>query len=65
MRGVHVHASQVLTLLLAVSAALNLGFSGGIIARLGGASRAQAILTGGGVTGSVLALFFAALAAYH
>ena len=42
------HTVQVLTLLLALSSALNVAFTAGLTARLAGAARLQAILTGAG-----------------
>ena len=59
------HTIQVLTLLLALSGALNAAFSAGITARHAGASPAQAILTAGGAAGTVMGIFFAAVSAYH
>jgi hypothetical protein len=59
------HATQVLTLLLALSSALNISFITGIAARYAGARPAQAILTGAGTAGTVMAIFFAAVSAYH
>jgi hypothetical protein len=59
------HALQILTLLLAASAALNIAFAVGIIARRAGASSAQAILTAGGAASTALAIFFTAVSAYH
>jgi len=59
------HALQVLTLLLAVSGALNVAFTAGITARLAGTGLAQAILTGAGAASTVLAIFFTAVSAYH
>jgi hypothetical protein len=58
-------ASQILTLLLALSGALNAAFAAGITARQAGASTAQAILTGAGTAATVMATFFAAVSAYH
>jgi hypothetical protein len=57
--------TQILTLLLALSGALNLAFAAGLTAHLAGASPAQAILTAAGAAGTVMAIFFAALSAYH
>ena len=37
----------------------------GLTARRAGASPAQAILTGTGAAGTVMAIFFAAVSAYH
>lgn len=59
------HAVQILALLLALSGAVNAAFSVGLIARTAGASTAQAILTGAGGAGTVMAIFFAAISAYH
>ena len=59
------HTVQVLTLLLALSGALNLGFAAGLTARLTGVRPAQAILTGAGAVGTVMAIFFAAVSAYR
>ncbi len=59
------HAMQVLTLLLAMSGALNVAFAAGITASRAGASIAQAVLTGVGTAGTVMAIFFTALAAYR
>jgi hypothetical protein len=63
--GDHMHAIQVLTLLLALSGALNMAFTAGITARYAGAGPAQAILTGAGAAGTIMAIFFAAVSAYH
>ena len=59
------NAEQVLTLMLALSAALNIAFTAGITSRQAGSSTAQAILTGAGAAGTGLVIFFAAIAAYH
>ena len=59
------HTIQILTLLLAVSGALNVAFTAGIAARHAGAGPAQAILTAGGAARTVKAIFFAAVSAYH
>ncbi len=59
------HTVQVLTLLLALSGALNAAFTAGIIARYAGAAPAQAILTAAAAAGTVMAIFFAAVSAYH
>ena len=59
------HAVQVLTLLLALSGALNVAFTAALTARLAGVGPAQAILTGAGAAGTVMAIFFAALSAYR
>ena len=59
------HAVQILALLLALSVAVNVALAAGITARLAGARYPQAILTGAGALGSVMAIFFAGVAAYH
>lgn len=59
------HALQILTLLLAASAALNIALTTGIITRHAGASIAQAILTAAGAAGTVMAIFFTAVSAYR
>jgi hypothetical protein len=59
------HTVQVLILLLALSSALNVAFTAGITARLAGVGLAQAILTGAGAAGTLMAIFFAAVSAYR
>jgi hypothetical protein len=59
------NAIRVLTLLLALSGALNVALTAGITARHAGASTAQSILTGAGAAGTVMAVFFTAVAAYR
>ena len=59
------HTVQVLTLLLALSGALNVAFAAGLTARLAGVRPAQAILTAAGTAGTVMAIFFAAVSAYR
>ena len=59
------HAVQILALLLALSGAVNVAFTVGIITRKAGGSLPQAILTGAGSAGTVMAIFFAAVSAYH
>ena len=59
------HAVQILTLLLALSGAVNIAFTAGLTARLAGAGSAQAVLTAAGAAGTVLAIFFAAVSAYR
>jgi hypothetical protein len=59
------HTVQVLTLLLALSGALNIAFTTGVTARLAGAGPARSILTGAGAAGTVMAIFFAAVSAYR
>ena len=63
--SVAMHTTQILTLLLALSGAVNVAFTTGITARVAGASVAQAILAGAGSAGTVLAIFFAAVSAYR
>lgn len=58
------NAKQVLTLLLALSGALNVALAAGITSRYAGTSTAQAILTGAASAGTVLAIFFTAISAY-
>jgi hypothetical protein len=57
--------TQILTLLLALSCAVNVALGSGITASKAGASTAQAILTGAGSGCTALAIFFAAVAAYQ
>jgi hypothetical protein len=59
------NAERVLVLLLALSGALNAALAVGITARHAGAGPAQAILTGAGAAGTVMAIFFAAVSAYR
>ena len=59
------NAERVLALLLALSGALNVALAVDITARHAGAGPAQAILTGAGAAGTVMAIFFAAVSAYH
>jgi hypothetical protein len=59
------HTIQVLTLLLALSGALNAAFTAGLTVRLAGAGLAQAMLAGAGAGGTVMAIFFAAVSAYR
>ena len=59
------NAERVLALLLALSGALNVALAVGITVRHAGAGPAQAILTGAGAAGTVTAIFFAAVSAYH
>ena len=63
--GDPMHTVQVLTLLLALSGALNVAFTAGVAARLAGSGLARAILTGAGAAGTVMAIFFAAVSAYR
>jgi hypothetical protein len=59
------HTVQVLTLLLALSGALNVAFTTGLTARLAGVGPGQAVLTAAGAAGTVMAIFFAAVTAYR
>lgn len=56
---------QLLSALLALSAALNVGFTAGFTATRAGAGLAQAVLVGGGAAGTCLALALGAVAAYR
>ncbi|MEV7394623.1 hypothetical protein [Streptomyces sp. NPDC091215] len=56
--------TQILSLLLAPSAALNITYTTGLLARRSGAGLHKAILTGAGAAGSSLGIYFAASAAY-
>ncbi|MGW0591732.1 hypothetical protein [Streptosporangium sp. NPDC002607] len=55
--------TEILFLLPALSTALNIAIAAGLIARAAGASTAWATLTGAGAIS--LALYFAAVGAYH
>jgi hypothetical protein len=56
---------EILTLLLALSGALNLAIVAGALARTSGKSLAAAALVGGGAALTGLTVFFAAVAAYR
>jgi hypothetical protein len=56
---------KVLALMLAASCAVNVAFAVGIIAHAGGMSVPQALLTAGGAAGTVLTIYFLAVAAYR
>lgn len=56
---------EILSLLLALSIALNIAITAGLIARSAGVGTANAILTGAGAAATSLGLYFAAVAAYH
>jgi hypothetical protein len=60
-----VHATQILTLLLAMSCSLNIAFTAGLIAHYAGARPAQAIITAASAAATVMAIFFTAVSAYH
>lgn len=55
---------QILSLLLALSIALNIAITAGLLAHQSGAGVHRAILTGAGAAASSLAIYFAAVAAY-
>ncbi|EST33779.1 hypothetical protein M878_12090 [Streptomyces roseochromogenus subsp. oscitans DS 12.976] len=55
---------QFLSLLLALSVALNIAITAGLLAYRSGASMPNALLTGAGAAASSLGVYFAALAAY-
>jgi len=59
------YTAQILTLLLALSTALNVAFAAGLTAFKAGTRPAQAILTGAGAASAGLGLFFAAVGAYR
>jgi hypothetical protein len=59
------HTTQILTLLLALSGAVNIALAAAITARAAGATAPQAILTGAGSAGTVMAIYFTAIAAYR
>ena len=59
------HTVQILALLLAMSGALNVAFIAGLTARLAGAGPAQAVLTAAGAASTLMAIYFAAVSAYH
>lgn len=56
---------QILSLLLALSTALNIAVTAGLLTRSTGAGTANAILTGAGTAATFLGLYLAAVAAYH
>ncbi|MER5382322.1 hypothetical protein ABT040_18925 [Streptomyces sp. NPDC002688] len=56
---------QLLALLLALSAALNLAFTAGLLAHRSGADVTRAIRAGAGAAATALGIYFAALAAYR
>ncbi|MFF7647033.1 hypothetical protein [Streptomyces canus] len=55
---------QILSLLLALSTALNVAIGAGLLARRSGLGIPQAILTGAGAAATGLGIYFAAVAAY-
>ncbi|MFB7254914.1 hypothetical protein [Streptomyces nojiriensis] len=58
-------ATQLLSLLLALSAALHVGSAAAFTAWRAGTPPALALLLGGGATGSACALYIAAVSAYR
>ncbi|MFJ5657502.1 hypothetical protein ACIQD5_29790 [Streptomyces microflavus] len=56
---------QILSLLLAISVALNIGCAAGLIATQSGVSRAGSVLAGGSAAASALALYLTGVSAYH
>lgn len=56
---------KILSLLLAVSIAINIAITAMLIARKANVSTPNAILTGAGAAATGLGLYFAAVAAYH
>jgi hypothetical protein len=59
------HTDQILILMLTLSGALNVAFGAWITARHGGATPSQAIFTAAGAAGTLMMIFFTAVAAYH
>jgi site-specific recombinase len=57
--------NQILTLMLALSGALNMALGAWITARHQGATSSQAIFTAAGAAGTLLMIFFTGVAAYH
>jgi len=57
--------TRILTLLLALSGALNVAFGVGIAARRAGANSANALLTAAGAGATAMGIFFAGVSAYH
>ncbi|GGS98970.1 hypothetical protein GCM10010156_66380 [Planobispora rosea] len=55
---------DVLTLVLAVSVAVNIGCAAGFITLRTGSGWARAVLAAGGAVGAALVIFFAAVGAY-
>ena len=56
---------RILSLLLAISTAINIAFAVSVLARASGANAANAILAGVGAAATAVGLYFAAVAAYH
>jgi hypothetical protein len=57
-------AVQILSLLLALSTALNIAFATGVTAYGGGVRAPQAVLAGVATAGTVLTIYFTAVQAY-
>ncbi|AVH54635.1 MULTISPECIES: hypothetical protein [Streptomyces] len=55
---------QIMSLLLALSAALNIAIIAGLLARGSGVGIPQAIISGAGAAAAALGIYFAAVAAY-
>ncbi|MFF9768060.1 hypothetical protein ACF1GT_15815 [Streptomyces sp. NPDC014636] len=55
---------QILSLLLALSTASNIGFAAGVLTHRTGTGVPQAILAGAAAAATALAIYFAAVAAY-
>ncbi|MFE0652490.1 hypothetical protein ACFVZH_28315 [Streptomyces sp. NPDC059534] len=55
---------QILSLLLALSTALNIAITAGLLARRAGTDIPQAIFIGAGAAATSLGIYFAAVAAY-
>lgn len=56
---------QILSLLLALSIAVNIAITTGLLAHRSGAGVPKAILTGAGAAATSLSIYLAAIAAYH
>ncbi|MET9519968.1 hypothetical protein [Streptomyces sp. NPDC002994] len=56
---------QILSLLLAMSTALNIAITAGLLAHRAGAGVPQALLTGAGAAATGLGIYLAAVAAYR
>ena len=56
---------RILSLLLAISSAINIAFAVSLLTRASGASTANAVLAGAGAAATAVGLYFAAVAAYH
>jgi hypothetical protein len=56
---------QILALLLALSFALNIAITAGVIAHHSGTNLGRAILTGAGAAATTMGIYLAAIAAYQ